>query len=479
MTESQTILAWFRQDLRLSDNPMLVAASESGMCIVPVYILDDDSAGSWAMGAAARWWLHQSLTELNKGLGAGLRVYRGRADELIPRLAQEFGACGVFWNRCYEPWRVARDRKIESQLRASKLQVRTFNGSLLFEPEQVCKADGTPYRVFTPFYRKGCLQSGNAPRKPVSAPISVLPGRPTSANDIAGIGLLPEKRWYEEMARQWHPGEDGAKARLLSFLDGGIWNYKAGRDRPDEDYVSRLSPHLHFGEISPHEVWWAVKALEAEVGITADIDHFQSELGWREFSHNLLVHWPRLPEQNLQRKFDRFPWLDDEKSLQQWQRGETGYPIIDAGMRELWRTGYMHNRARMIVASFLVKNLMIHWHHGAAWFWDTLVDADLANNSASWQWVAGCGADAAPFFRIFNPVTQGQRFDPDGAYVRHFVPELSRLPNKFIHSPWLASPGILQHAGLRLGRDYPAPMVDLQKTRVRALDAFKSLNPPE
>ena len=449
------------------------------MCIVPVYILDDDSAGSWAMGAAARWWLHQSLTELNKGLGAGLRVYRGRADELIPRLAQEFGACGVFWNRCYEPWRVARDRKIESQLRASKLQVRTFNGSLLFEPEQVCKADGTPYRVFTPFYRKGCLQSGNAPRKPVSAPISVLPGRPTSANDIASIGLLPEKRWYEEMARQWHPGEDGAKARLLSFLDGGIWNYKAGRDRPDEDYVSRLSPHLHFGEISPHEVWWAVKALEAEVGITADIDHFQSELGWREFSHNLLVHWPRLPEQNLQRKFDRFPWLDDEKSLQQWQRGETGYPIIDAGMRELWRTGYMHNRARMIVASFLVKNLMIHWHHGAAWFWDTLVDADLANNSASWQWVAGCGADAAPFFRIFNPVTQGQRFDPDGAYVRHFVPELSRLPNKFIHSPWLASPGILQHAGLRLGRDYPAPMVDLQKTRVRALDAFKSLNPPE
>ncbi len=473
---SRPIITWFRQDLRLADNPMLVAAAEAGAPVVPVYVLDDENAGEWAMGSASRWWLNESLNQLSADLGGGLRVLKGRADELLAALAADVGARAVFWNRCYEPWRVARDRRIEAALRERSLEVRTFNGSLLFEPQQVCKTDGSPYKVFTPFYRKGCLVGAPPPRNPASAGVEVSHVPSQSGGAIADLGLLPDVPWYERLAQQWRPGERGAQERLDRFLDGGIWHYKQGRDRPDQDFVSRLSPHLHFGEVSPHQIWSKVSAIQAEGGVTADIDHFQSELGWREFSHHLLYHWPELPRRNLQEKFDRFPWRDDPESLRKWQRGLTGYPIVDAGMRELWQTGYMHNRVRMIVGSFLVKNLMIHWHHGADWFWDTLVDADLANNSASWQWIAGCGADAAPFFRIFNPVTQGQRFDPEGLYVRRYVPELSKVPAKFVHSPWQASAAVLEQAGLRLGRDYPAPMVELSESRQRALDAFKALS---
>lgn len=270
----------------------------------------------------------------------------------------------------------------------------------------------------------------------------------------------------------WTPGEQGAKQRLQAFLETGIRDYKTGRNRPDQEFVSRLSPHLHFGEISPHQVRHAVKSLDDNPENSADISHFLSELGWREFSYYLLYHWPKLPRENLQTTFDRFPWREDMESLTRWQRGQTGYPIVDAGMRELWRTGYIHNRVRMIVASFLVKNLLLHWHHGADWFWDTLVDADLANNSAGWQWVAGCGADAAPYFRIFNPVTQGQKFDPDGRYVRRYVPELDALPARFIHNPWDAPASLLKQAGITLGESYPYPTVDLKASRERALAAF-------
>ncbi|MGI9261644.1 MAG: cryptochrome/photolyase family protein, partial [Woeseiaceae bacterium] len=293
---------------------------------------------------------------------------------------------------------------------------------------------------------------------------------------LAELKLTPRVPFHQEMAGHWSPGEEGARVRLQEFLETGIQNYKEGRNRPDKSFCSRLLPHLHFGEISPHQVWQATNSLQDIPKLHANVDHFRSELGWREFSHYLLYHWPQLPQDNLQKKFDRFPWREDSAPLRQWQRGETGYPIVDAGMRELWRTGVMHNRVRMIAASFLVKNLLLHWRHGEAWFWDTLVDADLANNSASWQWVAGSGADAAPYFRIFNPVLQGQKFDPDGDYVRKFVPELARLPKKYIHNPWQAPTSVLEQAGVSIGKNYPQPVVDRAESRDRALAAFKSIS---
>jgi deoxyribodipyrimidine photo-lyase len=360
-------------------------------------------------------------------------------------------------------------------LKGNGRTVVSFNGSLLFEPQDVLKADGSPYKVFTPFYRKGCLGNARPPRIPLTAPILPSFDESPLGHELDELALTPSEGWYEGIAEAWMPGEAGALERLERFLDEGIRNYTEDRNRPDLGNVSRLSPHLHFGEISPHQVWHAANSLKAMGGLENDIDHFLSELGWREFSYYLLYHWPALPLNNLQGKFDRFPWRDDPASLRRWQRGQTGYPIVDAGMRELWQTGYMHNRVRMIVGSFLVKNLLLHWHHGEAWFWDTLVDADLANNSASWQWIAGCGADAAPYFRIFNPVTQGRKFDPNGVYVRRFVPEIAALPDKFLHSPWEAPAPVLAEVGIELGSDYPRPMVDLKASRERALDAFRSI----
>ncbi|MDJ0955783.1 MAG: deoxyribodipyrimidine photo-lyase [Arenicellales bacterium] len=477
MAESRPFIVWFRQDLRLDDNPALNAAAGSGAPLLAVYILDDESAGEWAMGAASRWWLHESLKALDEDLHGGLQLFRGKATEIIPSLTKRVNAIGVCWNRCYEPWRITQDKKIESELQANGHQVQTFNGALLFEPNTITKSDGTPYKVFTPFYRKGCLIGGPPPRELLDKPSNFQLFNMTKETTLADLGLLPRVNWYNEMAEIWSPGEKGAQRRLQRFLDTGIQNYKSGRNRPDQPFVSRLSPHLHFGEISPHQVWYAAKMLGAgDPSIADDVDHFLSELGWREFSNNLLYYWPELPRENIQSKFDRFPWRNDKEALTSWQQGRTGYPIVDAGMRELWRTGYMHNRVRMIVGSFLVKNLLLHWHHGEEWFWDTLVDADLANNSASWQWVAGCGADAAPYFRIFNPITQAKKFDPDGAYVRQYVPELADLPVESIHTPWCAPTDILRGAGVRLGNDYPTPIVDLKESRERALAAFKSLS---
>ncbi|MDH4108862.1 MAG: DNA photolyase family protein [Gammaproteobacteria bacterium] len=475
MPDQRPVIAWFRQDLRLDDNPAFHAAAEHGGPVLPVYVLDDDNAGEWAMGAASRWWLHRSLAALAESLDGHLYLLRGNAATLLPELARATRATAVHWNRCYEPWRIARDQRIKSELKDAGVTVRSHNGSLLFEPQLVAKADGTPYKVFTPFYRNGCLRQAPAPREPLPRPSAYALATFGGGLPLEKLSLLPDIPWYRGMAAEWNPGERGASDRLARFLHAGIRHYREGRNRPDQAFVSRLSPHLHFGEISPHTVWHAAKTLESDRDIAAEIDHFLSELGWREFSHNLLYHWPGLPRENLQRKFNRFPWREDEDALRRWQRGLTGYPIVDAGMRELWRTGYMHNRVRMIVGSFLVKNLLLDWRHGEDWFWDTLVDADLANNSASWQWIAGCGADAAPYFRIFNPVAQGRKFDPDGDYVRRYVPELGRLPDRYLHAPWEAPAGILQSAGVTLGADYPAPIVDLKASRERALDAFRSL----
>ena len=469
---------WFRQDLRLSDNPSLSAAAAKG-AVLPIYILDDANAGDHRMGGASRWWLHHSLTALNQALDGKLIVLSGNPAEILANLADAVAAAGLSWNRAYEPWRITRDAAIKAQFAARGLAVESHNGSLLWEPWDVLKNDGTPYKVFTPYYRRGCL-AATPPRRPLPVPPNLViadgDGFATGQSAIDALGLLPERDWKDGLAAIWDIGEAAAHDRLYAFLDDGLDGYKDGRNFPAKRNVSRLSAYLHWGEISPNAVWYAAKdRMDAGIGQDRDCDHFLSELGWREFSHSLLYHFPELPRKNLQPRFDGFNWRDDPALLKSWQKGLTGYPVVDAGMRELWQTGYMHNRVRMIVGSFLVKNLRLHWHHGEAWFWDCLVDADLANNSAGWQWIAGCGADAAPYFRIFNPITQGVKFDPDGHYIRRYLPELANLPDAYLCSPWEAPAEILAGAGVRLGETYPKPIVDVKASREAALAAFSAL----
>ena len=466
-----TAIHWFRQDLRLSDNPALDSAAQYET-LIPIYILDEVNSGEFKMGAASKWWLHQSLTKLNESLDGKLLVYQGNPHEILNKLIEEQEVSYVTWNRCYEPWRVDRDKEIKRNFEDKNVDVESFSASLLWEPWTISKDDGTPYRVFTPFYKKGCLNS-EEPRLPAGkVDLSNLYSEDLSSGSITDLNLLPTIKWYKSFEEEWNPGEIGAEQNLNSFLDSGLLNYKEGRNFPSQEFVSRLSPHLHFGEISPNEVWYKAKTKEGISGIEKSLAHFHSELGWREFSYYLLYHFPDLPNKNFQEKFDIFPWQENEEFLALWQKGNTGYPIVDAGMRELWQTGYMHNRLRMIVGSFLVKNLLIDWRFGERWFWDCLVDADLASNSASWQWVAGSGADAAPYFRIFNPITQGLKFDPEGEYTKKYVPELRDLPNKYLFSPWEAPENILADAGIELGKNYPKPMVDLKLSRETALEAF-------
>lgn len=461
---------WFRQDLRLSDNPALVAASKKG-AIMPVYILDDSNAGELGPGAASRWWLHQSLTALNKSLDGSLSIYCGDPGIILRELTHRYNVIAVHWNRCYEPWQIRRDKKIKADLRERNITVVSFNGALLWEPWEVLKKDGTAYKVFTPFYQRGCL-SAKPPREPLAVPEKLaLVAQDDNSVSVGALGLLPSNNWYEKLAKHWTAGEVAARQRLQEFVENDMEGYRDGRNFPALKNVSRLSPHLHFGEISPNQAWYAA-GYQSD---SADSQHFQRELGWREFSHSLLVHFPQLPTRNLQGKFDRFPWLENQSYLDSWQAGKTGHPLIDAGMRELWQTGYMHNRIRMVVGSFLVKNLLIDWRYGEQWFWDCLLDADLANNSAGWQWIAGCGADAAPYFRVFNPVLQGKKFDPVGEYTRRFVPELKNLPNQYLYNPWQAPEQVLSKAGVKLGQHYPLPIVDLKTSRLRALQAYQSM----
>nr|WP_319388537.1 deoxyribodipyrimidine photo-lyase [uncultured Cohaesibacter sp.] len=473
---SDIAIHWFRQDLRLSDNPALCKAIEQG-AVLPVYILDDENAGRDAMGGASRWWLHEALSALNEQLGGHLRLFRGDARIIVPALVEAYGARSVNWTRCYEPWRVKRDKEIAARLEAMGCASVCVNGSLLWEPWAIRKQDGGPYKVFTPFFRKGCLQAP-PPATPMDAPESILFAN-AKADDgavtLEGLGLLSDIPWHKQMEPYWEIGEGGAQKALGRFLDEGLRGYKSGRDFPFRPNVSRLSPYLHWGHISPHQIWHALEALEGDSIPASDMDHFRSELAWREFSYSLLYYNEELTHVPLQSKFAGLEWRDDPEALAAWQKGQTGIPIVDAGMRELWQTGYMHNRVRMIVASFLIKNLRTDWRLGEAWFWDTLVDADLANNAASWQWVAGCGADAAPYFRIFNPVLQAGKFDPDGLYICTYVPELSRLPNKYLFQPWTAPKDVLAEAGVRLGDTYPLPIVDLKASREAALEAYHAL----
>ena len=389
-------------------------------------------------------------------------------------MAKETGADAVFWNRRYEPACIARDRKVEEALRAAGLHAESFNAALLYEPWTIQNKAGRPFQVFTPFWRT-CLASAE-PAEPLPAPRKLAaPPRQSASLPLAALELEPKPDWAAGLRAAWHPGSAGAQAELRRFLRAGLLTYAEGRNRPDLVGTSRLSPHLHFGEISPRQVWQAVKRQAESQSIPAAVWRkwqFLTELGWREFAHHLLFHFPHTPEQPLRPAFARFPWRKNAAWLRAWQRGQTGYPLVDAGMRELWATGWMHNRVRMVVASFLVKNLLVPWQEGARWFWDTLVDADLANNTLGWQWTAGCGADAAPFFRIFNPVSQGEKFDPQGNYVRRWVPELARLPDAWIHQPWQAPPAALTAAGVELGRTYPRPIVSHLVSREVALEAY-------
>jgi deoxyribodipyrimidine photo-lyase len=468
-----TALLWFRRDLRLTDNPALLEALASAEQVVPVYIHAPEEEGDWQPGAASRWWLHHSLGSLSarlEELGSRLVIRRGPTLQALARLARDTGAASVHWNRLYEPSLVERDQQVEAGLADLGLHPSSRNGHLLFEPWEVRNGSGDPYRVFTPFW-KACLRILDQRGQPQAAPAR-LPAVPAAIEGLRleALGLAPKIAWDTGLAECWQPGEAGALAALDGFGDAAMAGYDSDRNRPDLRGTSRLSPHLHFGELSPRQ---ALAAARQQPGQGAE--SFVRELGWREFAHHLLYHFPQTVEAPLDARFGKLAWRHDPAQLQAWQRGRTGFPIVDAGMRELWHTGWMHNRVRMIVASLLTKNLFMHWLDGARWFWDTLVDADLANNTLGWQWTAGCGADAAPYYRVFNPVLQAEKFDPRRDYIRRWVPELAGLPDKWIACPWAAPPAVLEEAGLVLGRDYPEPVVDPRGSRDEALKRFEAL----
>lgn len=486
MPDAPPTIVWFRHDLRVDDQPALLAAAERGGPVVPVFIWAPDEEGAWPPGAAARWWLHQSLASLAEALesrGARLVLRRGPSLAALRALIRETGAARVVWSRRYEPAARQRDAAVEAALTTDGIAIETFCGALLFEPPDVATADGNPYRVFTPFWRACLALEPPSPPRPAPRTLAALARQPRS-EPLAALELLPKLDWAAGLRAAWQPGEAGASAALAHFRRAGVEHYPTARDFPDRAGTSRLSPHLRWGEVSVRRVWHAL-APRADRDDTrrrrarptpGGSEKFLAELGWREFAHHLLHHFPHTTERPLRAEFDDFPWARDKKTLRAWQRGRTGYPLVDAGMRELWATGWMHNRVRMVVASFLVKHLRLHWLEGARWFWDTLVDADLANNSLGWQWSAGCGADAAPYFRVFNPVLQAKRFDPHGNYVRAFVPALASAPLEFVHEPWRAPPlALAAAAGIDFGRDYPRPIVAHAAARDAALRAYQSI----
>jgi deoxyribodipyrimidine photo-lyase len=478
MVDRPPIIVWFRDDLRLSDHPALAAAAKTGAPVIGVFVLDETSRDVRPLGGAVRWWLAQSLRRLQSSLqasGAELVLRRGLAAKVIPEVARTAKAGAVFWNEIAQAPHLAIAKSVEAELAKAGIDSRSHAGDLLAPPRDIRNKEGRSLRVFTPFWRR--LQALGGPPAPLPAPKRLA--------TVAGIASDRLERWELEphhpdwaggLRETWTPGEAAAQQRLEDFLADGLKGYAGDRDRLDRDGTSSLSPYLRFGEISPRQIWHAARFAAAErPALSADADKFLSELAWREFCRHLLHDNPDLATANLQPAFDSFPWKHDAKALAAWQRGRTGYHIVDAGMRQLWHTGVMHNRVRMVVASFLVKHLLIDWRAGEQWFWDTLVDADAGSNPANWQWVAGCGADAAPYFRVFNPVLQGEKFDADGNYVRRWVPELSRLPAKLIHQPWRATPLELKSADVELGRIYPEPIVDHAKGRERALAAYAKI----
>lgn len=480
-------LVWLRLDFRLTDNPALQAAIARGLPVLPVFVWSPKEEAPWAPGGASNWWLHRSLLAIQESLqscGSRLLLRQGPTQRALEQLVQETGATAIYWNRRYEPAVRRRDEQLAARFQAAGLEVKTFNAALLHEPPTIQNKSGNPFQVFTPFWRH--CRSLPDPPSPLPAPDRIpAPAHWPASVPLAQFQLEPVPDWAGGLRASWQPGELGATRQLESFLKKAVVGYDESRNRPDLPGTSRLSPYLHFGEISPRQVCHALKArFEStgersakgnSTGYSWRESQFLTEVGWREFAHHLLYHFPHTDEQPLRPEFARMRWRDDAAWRTAWRRGQTGYPIVDAAMRELWSIGWMHNRARMIVASFLVKDLRLSWQEGSRWFWDTLVDADLAQNSLGWQWTAGCGADAAPYFRIFNPISQGQKFDPNGDYVRHWVPELAKLPADWIHQPHLAPPEILARAGVKLGKDYPEPLVSHAIARVEALAAYAKL----
>ncbi|NCF70800.1 MAG: deoxyribodipyrimidine photo-lyase [Chlamydiales bacterium] len=455
---------WFRQDLRIKNNFALEKASKDHS-IIPIYILDEEEN----LGGASKLWLHHSLASLNDSLKGRLLLFKGSPKTIIEALIDKHKIDACFWGRCYEPWRIKRDKALKASLKENGIETNSYNNALLWEPWEVLKDDNTPYKVFSAFYRKAQTQT---PFDYTSKNSVKFPNENIKGVSLDSLKLVPKLKWTQSIVAGWTPGEKGAEKAIRQFLDQNIDDYKEGRDFPKKDATSKLSPHLHFGEVSATRVWKIASSFSA----SANIECFLREICWREFAYYSLFHFPQLPEKPLIEKFAAFPWQGDLKHLIKWQKGLTGYPIIDAGMRELWQTGYMHNRVRMIVASFLIKNLMIPWQKGQEWFWDCLFDADLASNSMNWQWAAGCGIDAAPYFRIFNPVTQGEKFDAQGEYTKKYVPELKNLPSKYLFQPWKAPKEVLKDADIEIGVDYPHPIIDLKLSRERALQAYHSLS---
>jgi deoxyribodipyrimidine photo-lyase len=476
---STRALVWFRRDLRLDDHRALHAALKAGHAPIPVHIHAPEEEAPWSPGAASSAWLDRSLRALRdslRALGSDLVIRRGPSTDALLALAAETDAAAVYWHRLYEPASIARDTATKAALKAKGLHAESLNGSLLVEPWQVKTGNGEPYRVFTPFWRNARRTLDGV--APIAAPTALPAIPPVESLAVDALGLRPQGReggWDLGLWEHWSPGEAGGAERLAAFVQGGVHGYREQRDFPGRIGTSRLSPHLHFGEISSRRIVATLREAQLPAEVLPDVDRYLAELGWREFTHHLLYHFPHISDENMNPRFGNFRWADvDETRLAAWQRGRTGVPIVDAGMRELWATGWMHNRVRMIVASFLTKNLRYHWLHGARWFWDTLVDASLPNNTEGWQWTAGTGADAAPYFRIFSPVAQAGRFDPDGAYIKRWVPELAGLPVAALSEPWA-------HGDLlaRLAPGYPRrPIVDLKTSRAEALDAYSTLKQP-
>ena len=479
MTLSSSIV-FFQNDLRMRDNPALTAAAHRGHPLICLFVWNPDAAGYAKPGSASQWWLHHSLHALAEKLtnaGNTLIVRIGKAPELIDSLIRQLGVTHLYWNQPCEPAALEEEQRILEILESKNIQANVFHGNTLVDPSTIQTQSHQPYSVFTPFWKR--FQTNSIVDPPILAPrhLPPLPAGKVKSDSLSSLQLLPCVDWAHGLRETWFPGEDGALTRMKKFLKDPVKTYETDRNRPDLSRTSHLSPHLHFGEISPRDIWHASSraahrqtSAKAKNGLMA----FKRQIVWREFSRHLLFHFPHMAHRPLRLEYQQFPWQSSPKFVRAWQQGQTGYPLIDAGMRELWHTGWMHNRVRMLVASFLTKHLLIHWEVGAQWFWDTLVDADLANNAFGWQWVAGCGADASPFFRIFNPVTQGQKFDPDGEYVRRWVPELAGLSHKWIHAPWEASSDVLEEAGVKLGTTYPLPIVNHSEARERALEAYQA-----
>jgi deoxyribodipyrimidine photo-lyase len=462
-------IVWLRRDLRLSDNPAFAPTTDSRPTI-PVFIDDDGIGAARMLGGASKWWRGESLAMLDRslrGLGSRLVIRRGLAGDVLDALIEETGADALSFSLSRDPAIAAEETQIVTALHARGVSVEVHDANYLHDPAQLRTGNGGAFKVFTPFWNR--LLAFYTPPALIPAPKSlVAPKVWPDSLDVAALQVT--EAWAAPIGRSWMPGEEAARARLKKFSQSILIDYAHARDRPYIDGTSRLSPHLAWGEISVHTIW---RYLHDKHGAKAL--PYLRELGWRDFNMHLLSDFPELGWKPWQEKFATFPAKDDAKLLRVWQRGLTGYPIVDAGLRQLWHTGWMHNRVRMIVGSFLVKDLLLPWQRGEEWFWDTLVDADLSQNAGNWQWVAGCGADAAPFFRVFNPILQGERFDPDGTYVRAWLPELAKLPAKAIHQPWQATPAELAAAGIKLGTSYPHPMVDHAKARNAALAAYKRI----